>query len=75
MRYVTYSIGYSIPKQQILDLREFGSLSKTHIILAPGASEVGLRAAALAPLRRDTALRGIPGLSSARSLSMRRRTT
>ena len=44
----------------------------TTIILAPGASEVGLGAAALAPLCVDTRLPGLPGLNSARSLFMRR---
>ena len=45
----------------LVKLREF---VQPTVILAPDASEVGLGAAALAPLWRDTSL---PGLSSARS--------
>ena len=48
------------------NMREF---VQTHAILAPGASELGLGAAALAPLRGDTAL---AVLSYARSLFVRR---
>ena len=44
----------------------------TTVILAPGASEVGLGAAALAPLCVDTRLPGLPALNSARSLFMHR---
>ena len=39
---------------------------QTTMILGPGASEVGLGAAALAPLCRDWRQRGIPCLNSAR---------
>ena len=47
----------------------FEGVCLTTVILAPGASEVGLGAAALAPLCVDTRL---PVMSSARSLFVRR---
>ena len=50
----------------------FEGVCLTTVILAPGASEVGLGAAAPAPLWVDCAL---PRLNSARSLFVRRRAT
>ena len=46
--------------------------NETDVILAPGASEVGLGAASLVPLCVDIPLPGLPGLSSARLLFVRR---
>ena len=50
----------------------FEGVCLTTVILAPGASEVGLGAAALAPLCADTALAALAALNSARSLFVRR---
>ena len=46
--------------------------ARVHVILAPGASEVGLGAVALAPLCVDSSLQGLPLAKSARSLFVRR---
>ena len=57
------------------EMKYFEGVCLTTVILAPGASEVGLGAAALAPLWRDTALGALAALAarnSARSLFVRR---
>ena len=48
----------------------FEGVCLTSVILAPGASEVGLGAAALAPLWRDNSLPRGPRLNSVRSFFM-----
>ena len=53
----------------------FEGVFLTTVILAPGASEVGLGATALAPLCAHSALSSLTPLSSARSLFVRRRAT
>ena len=51
---------------------EFEGVCLTAVILAPGASEVGLGAAALAPLCPDMPMIGLPRANFARSLFVRR---
>ena len=53
----------------------FEGVCLTTVILAPGAGEVGLGAAALAPLWAHSALTRLPPLISARSFFVRRRAT